>query len=207
MTLRQEDVQAAYEAGAAEYERTWLVGEIYPTSYWIRGMASALGLPLGEERLARLQEALESVAASDPPPMMKGARDMVLDLHAAGRPLGIVSDTGLTVGRVMRVILEQQGILHCFSGLAFSDEVGAVKPAAAPYLRAMEGMGTVPERTVHVGDLPHTDIIGAKALGMRAVQITGHTKVYDLEGRADAVVEDYAGLWRVFQEWGLLPAG
>ena len=46
-----------------------------------------------------------------------------------------------------------------------------MKPAAAPFQRAVELCGGDPQRWVHVGDGLDTDVAGAQACGMKAVWI------------------------------------
>ncbi len=43
------------------------------------------------------------------------------------------------------------------------------KPAAAPFKKALEGLGVEPERAVMVGDWAERDVVGAKTLGMITV--------------------------------------
>jgi len=201
--VSEEAVAAAYSDAAAAFDREWRAGRVYTTAAWLDGILADLGLGLPVADRAALLAALEEAMLGQPPAMVAGARDLLHELHAAGVRLGLISDTGLTVGRVMRKILAADDVLHCFQGLAFSDEVGTVKPARRPYEAALSAMGVAPDQAIHVGDLPFTDICGAKAMGMRAVLITGVSGLRD-DGLADAVVEDYAGLRRLFGKWSLL---
>jgi FMN phosphatase YigB (HAD superfamily) len=95
-------------------------------------------------------------------------------------------------------------MLDYFSGFAFSDEIGVTKPNEQAFRCALAGMQLPPERVVHIGDLPNTDICGAKAVGMKAILINGISGRRE-ECGADAVVSDYAALRQVLRAWGLLP--
>ena len=66
-------------------------------------------------------------------------------------------------------LLEDAGLLPCFDILAFSDEAGVRKPAAAIFRRVLEQAGTDPADAVHVGDDAVTDVAGARGIGMRAI--------------------------------------
>lgn len=202
-SVSEDEIRAAYVRGAEEFDREWRAGRAYTPAAWLRMILDDLRLDLAEPDLASLQQAMEEVMLSQPPPMAPGAKEVLLALHAAGIRLGLISDTGLTVGRVMRRILEGDSVLHCFQGLAFSDELGTVKPARLPYETALAGMGVPAARAIHVGDLPFTDICGAKVMGMRAVLITGVSGIAD-DGNADAVVADFSELRRLLADWGLL---
>ena len=84
-------------------------------------------------------------------------------LAAAGHVLGAITNGDFPV-----VELPLAGR---FAFIVHAEEVGELKPAAAPFLRAAELCGGDPQRWVHVGDSLETDIAGAQACGMKAVWI------------------------------------
>ncbi len=196
-------VRAAYERAAARFDEEWRSGRVYPPSQWLDDILAALGCPLPPARHALLLRQLEEAMLADPPRLLPGAAELLQDLHAQGIALGIVSDTGLTVGRVMREILRRCGLLSLFGGFSFSDEVGVTKPHPQAFITALRQMGLHPEQAVHVGDLPQTDIRGAKQIGMRAVLITAVTGACD-DGLADAIVRDHYELRALLCSWGFL---
>ncbi len=59
------------------------------------------------------------------------------------------------------------GMHNFFDCVVTAEDVGARKPAAAPFMKALEFLGTKPEETVMVGDWAERDIAGAKKLGIR----------------------------------------
>ncbi|KKU06576.1 MAG: HAD hydrolase, family IA, variant 1 [Candidatus Magasanikbacteria bacterium GW2011_GWA2_45_39] len=76
-----------------------------------------------------------------------------------------------------------------FSPLVATYEFGVVKPDPAPFLKVIEAAGVRPEESVYIGDREETDILGAKAVGMRTIMVWGESreadlsipKIYDLE--------------------------
>jgi putative hydrolase of the HAD superfamily len=56
-----------------------------------------------------------------------------------------------------------------FDGIVTSAQVGARKPAAAIFQRALSLLGVPPARAVHVGDSLHEDVEGARSAGIGAV--------------------------------------
>jgi len=159
---------------------------------------------LPERAFVSLQRKMEEAMLDAPPQLVPGAGPLIADLHASGIRLGIISDTGLTIGRVMRQILSREGLLRYFDGFSFSDELGVTKPHPLAFHNVLRQMRVAPHQAVHVGDLLQTDVRGAKGVGMRAVLITGITGCHDSEGEADAVVDDFAQLRFLFTSWGLL---
>ena len=203
--LPEERIVEVYDLGAERLEREWRAGRVYRPCEWLADTLQQLHVSMSEDACRLLQRNAEEAMLDDPPLLVAGAAALLADLHQGGIAIGLISDTGLTIGRVMRLILAQDGILPYFSGFAFSDEVGVTKPHRRAFECALGQMGLRPEEAVHVGDLPETDICGATAVGMRAVLVTGVSGRQD-DGHADAVVGGFAELRGLFREWGLLPA-
>jgi uncharacterized protein len=49
---------------------------------------------------------------------------------------------------------------------------GALKPLRGGFVAAQRALGTAPARTLVIGDQLFTDVLGAKAAGMRAIVVT-----------------------------------
>lgn len=131
-----------------------------------------------------------------PPHLCPGAAEAVRGLAARGIALGIVSNTGRTPGWALRRYLESHDLLRYFRAVSFSDEVGARKPEAEIFRRALAKLGPeagrAPADTAHVGDNPDADVEGARGVGMRAVHYTaGHRAA---AARADLILADLATL-------------
>jgi putative hydrolase of the HAD superfamily len=88
-------------------------------------------------------------------------------LRARGLALGVVSNFD---GRVVR-ILEGLGLEAWFASVTLSSRVGATKPAAAIFARALACHGIAAAHALHVGDSPVEDAEGARAAGLRAVLV------------------------------------
>lgn len=89
--------------------------------------------------------------------------------------LGRMRDRGLTLvvvsnsdGTAERS-LEAAGLRPYLSDVIDSAIVGYEKPDARIFEHALRHSGARPERTLHVGDLYHADVTGARAAGIHAV--------------------------------------
>jgi putative hydrolase of the HAD superfamily len=113
-----------------------------------------------------------------------GALEVLAQL-AAERPLGLVSNhtTAAQLRKVARLELEP-----FFAVVVTSEEVGAEKPDARVFARALEALGAQPSEAVMVGDDPECDARGARAHGLAAILTTEFRADGQLEGLADAVV-------------------
>jgi putative hydrolase of the HAD superfamily len=90
-------------------------------------------------------------------------------LRALGLKLVVVSNTNGT----LRALLERVGLAARVDLVVDSFEEGVEKPDPRLFRIALERAGACAEITVHVGDLYHVDVVGARAAGLRAVLLDG----------------------------------
>jgi HAD superfamily hydrolase (TIGR01549 family) len=83
--------------------------------------------------------------------------------RARGLTLVVVSNAN---GR-LRHLFDRLGLTDAFDVILDSDEWGVEKPDPRLFHIALEQAKADPRRTVHVGDLFHVDVAGARAAGLR----------------------------------------
>jgi len=86
-------------------------------------------------------------------------------LRAAGLRLVVVSNAN---GR-LRAAFDRIGLTPHVDDIIDSVEVGYEKPDPAIFRLALARVGAAPARAMHVGDIYHVDVVGARAAGLRAV--------------------------------------
>jgi putative hydrolase of the HAD superfamily len=131
-------------------------------------MLAKLKINLAADEVNAIADYFERTVLNDPPPLLADAQMVLRSLHASYK-IGLICDSGMSPGRVMRSVLAQHGILRYFNATVFSDEVGFTKPHSSVYQTALRQLGVVAHQALHVGDLLETDILGARAVGMRTV--------------------------------------
>ena len=104
-----------------------------------------------------------------PPPVAPEAYGVLEELRRRGYRLGMISNTGMTPGRLFRRYLAQHDLLDFFQTLTFSDEVRLAKPSMEMFHMTLEALGTSPEKAVHLGDHIQNDVLGANRAGMKSV--------------------------------------
>jgi putative hydrolase of the HAD superfamily len=104
---------------------------------------------------------------------VEGAEETLEALAHAGVRRGLICDTGMTPGRVVRRLLDQAGLAQHLEVFCFSDEVGEPKPGNQIFEKALAGLGVHPPEAIHVGDLRRTDVAGAHDVGMHAARFRG----------------------------------
>jgi putative hydrolase of the HAD superfamily len=86
-------------------------------------------------------------------------------LRRQGLKLAVVSNSNGTLLRCF----ERLGITACFDAVFDSHLEQLEKPDPRYFDRVLERVGSRPESTLHVGDLYHVDVAGARAAGIRPV--------------------------------------
>jgi putative hydrolase of the HAD superfamily len=86
-------------------------------------------------------------------------------LRSAGLKLVVVSNANGT----LCAKFDRLGLTEHIDWILDSCDFGVEKPDPQLFRIAMEQSGASPETTVHVGDLYHVDVVGARAAGLRAV--------------------------------------
>lgn len=137
--------------------RARLLFELVLARAGVTGPPEALGAAWEEIREHHRRHNLwESVPAEVP-----GALDR---LRAAGLTLAVVSNANGT----LRAHLARLGLAARFDQVLDSHEEGVEKPDPRIFRIALARCGARPETTLHVGDLYHVDVAGARAAGVHA---------------------------------------
>jgi len=171
--IEPEQMRAAYKLVWKYFDDLWAKQIAFGAAGGLREMLRYLNADLPKESFEPVLRYFEEAHQNLQP--LNGALEAVQKL-AEKYPLALISDTAWTPGRVLRQIFAQYEILDCFKILIFSGEVGKTKPHSEMFRLALDGLGAQPQECLHIGDLQHTDIAGAKAAGMRAAWI--HRPVY-----------------------------
>lgn len=190
----REQLRAAHSHAWEVFQRAWLdERRSLSTQRWISEMLVALDADLPEEEREALCGPLEEVFLSgsgETPLPVAGVLDVVPRLAQRFR-LGLISDVGLTPGRVLAELLRRDGLLACFQALTFSDVTGVTKPTPSAFLSTLERLQVAPAEAAHIGDLPETDLAGARGVGMRAVLFLGVSRRSEGRELAHACFERY----------------
>ncbi|MDX1650641.1 MAG: HAD-IA family hydrolase, partial [Myxococcota bacterium] len=138
---------------------------------YLRGVLARLPEPPEPEAAAALAAALTPVLRvpgradrlwSRLLPGVRGALDA---FRTMGLRLVVVSNADGSVERGLRAA----GVRAFFDAVVDSAHVGFEKPDPRIFTHALRGVGAEASRTLHVGDLYHADVEGARAAGLHAL--------------------------------------
>lgn len=109
--------------------------------------------------------------------VMPGVPDALARLQALGLRLVVVSNSDGTVEQS----LEDAGLRACMAHVVDSALAGYEKPDPRIFLHALAHTGARAERTLHVGDLYHADVVGAREAGVHALLLDPYDDWRDLD--------------------------
>ncbi len=184
-----ERLEQAYQRGQKAFVRVEKLGFSPSTSGILSVVLDDLRASLAPDVLQEVLRVWEEVLLDNPPPALDGAVWAVEQLHRRGLALALISDTGLTPGRVVRQILQAHGLLKMLRHCTFSNELGVTKRRRQAFMSTLAVLGVHPQEALHVGDTPETDILGARRVGMRAALLLQNTHRREGIPLADLVLE------------------
>jgi putative hydrolase of the HAD superfamily len=186
-TVKRESLAAAYSFALERFCDVWQNEHRYMTAEQrVSLMLSRLKMKLAEDEINAIADYFERTVLSNPPPLFADTYMVLKSLHNLYK-IGLICDSGMSPGRVMREVLAGYDILKYFGATVFSDEVGFTKPHPSVYRSALRQLGADAHRSMHVGDLLSTDVMGARAVGMKTIWIN-RKKV---QNRDRTIVPDY----------------
>lgn len=171
--VTEDQVRLAAQNAWTFFRQHWLELVRTPLTHeMVDHMWKELGIPEDEAGKGRVEEVFKYGILDHPPALLPGVKDALA--HLSERfVLGIVSDTAISPGAILKGVLEKHGVLAYFSHFSFSDETGVAKPHPKAYTTILDAAGVSPLNALHVGDIERTDIAGARDLGMYAILYAG----------------------------------
>ena len=156
---------AAFAAEIAYYLEHHLEGRDWSSLAQLRTRCAAVlrdALALPDLPPAAARQALLAAIRFEPYPDAASALD---ELRARGARTVVASNWDCSLGAV----LERAGLRTLVDDVVTSAEAGAPKPDRRLFEAALAAAGRGAEDAVHVGDSVDGDVIGARAVGIRAV--------------------------------------
>ncbi len=191
--VESETAGRAFNSAWQRHMDAWAAGAASGAIEVAHWALAELGLSPHGANLPALVQNFEEASHSSRVLALDGARNALGALSAAGIHLGLVCDTGLTPGHVVRHFLDAQGLLELLGSTIFSDEWSLPKPHPEVFHAALSELGVRASEALHIGDLKRTDVAGARAVGMVTVRLRARNDDTSAHAEADHVVDDYAG--------------
>jgi len=198
VSVARPALERAYDASGAYLASVWASHRDITGEEHVRAVLTAAdpALPqrLSPAILTALLDAYSRPALIVPPTVDPGALGALSVLRARGLILAVVSNTMRTPGATLRQLLAHYGLLPHFAHTTFSDQVAIRKPAPEIFWLTLKAVGGEAESAVHVGDDPVLDVRGARAAGMRVIQVGSRRSHRGAQAEPDGVIPGLAAL-------------
>jgi putative hydrolase of the HAD superfamily len=135
-----------------------------------------LNIMLPDIEIIKIEIEFEEIMLSDPPLLKIGVKDTLIELSKDYK-IGLISNTGITPGRVIKKVFQKYDILDYFKITLFSDETGFYKPNPIMFEPILKEFNCKPQNVIHIGDILETDIKGANDCNMFSIWINDSNAV------------------------------
>jgi len=131
---------------------------------------------LNNKQITNLGEIIDEIFLTYPPDIFEGTSDFLDYLIKNKFKIGIISNTGFNSPNAYKKLLRKNNIYY--DVLSLSNEIGIAKPNYKIFKLTLEKVKIEPSISIHIGDNPVADILGATNFGMDAILISksGRTK-------------------------------
>ena len=136
----------------------------------ILNVLNEIKVEISKADLDHLRQQFESLMLQDPPQLKDGVKKTLEELVSSYQ-IGLISNTGVTPGRILSKVLDDHDILDFFDVTVFSDESGFFKPHSKMFKIPLKKLKCKAQNAIHVGDMLETDIKGANDCKMHSVWI------------------------------------
>lgn len=204
LDLDEEGADRLLEEAWAKHEDAWKQIETFGPGRMAAYCLEANDIS-DDASIEELSRAFEEASLKSGVEAVEGTVEVLKELRSRDMGVGLVCDTGFSSGRVVRQLLEENGLAEHIQVFCFSDEVGVPKPGNEIFAKALAELGVRPPEACHVGDLKRTDIAGAHDIGMHAVRFKGVHDDKSSAAEAECVITTHAAILDCLGE--LTPAG
>ncbi|MFX1389567.1 MAG: HAD family hydrolase [Promethearchaeota archaeon] len=129
-----------------------------------------LNIELSKSEINEIKIKFEEMMIFDPPLLKIGVKETLRELSNAYK-IGLISNTGITPGRVIKKVFKKYDIEKYFEITIFSDEIGFYKPKPIMFETIINSFDCTPQNVIHIGDKLETDVKGASDCGMLTIWI------------------------------------
>ncbi len=127
---------------------------------------------LNNECVNKLSQAYVAPLFEVPPYLNPDVYEVLQKLRDHRVFIGLICNTGLSPGKVLRDLLADWNVVGFFDFMVFSDEVGIRKPDSGIFHLVAKKLKVQPSECVHVGDNLNSDVDGVKNAGFKAIHFS-----------------------------------
>lgn len=170
-----EAIQAALDASSMALSRMHDEGKDLDTGGRAELFRAQLEMHAGvstpDASIQELEDVITSMPLDIAPMLAPYAVETTMAIRQRGLGTALVCNAGFTTTPHLLPMLTHYGLAEHLDVMVFSDQEGFAKPDPRIFGKALGGLGLAARECAFVGDNPHTDIAGAQAVGLYAIQV------------------------------------
>jgi len=151
------------------------------------------------EEINTVGEILDKAFLDNPPNIFDGTLEFISFCRENDLKIGIISNTGFNSPKAYKQLLYANKIYYDI--ISLSNELGLAKPNKNIFKFTLNKLNIKPSNSIHIGDNPVADILGAINFGMDAILISQNNKVKPVNNKVFGVIDNINEAKKTIKTW------
>ena len=166
---------------------------------FIRRLDHNLNKKLTKSQIVYIGELIDRAFLEFPPIIFNGSLKLIEFCKKNQIKIGIISNTGFNSPKVYRNWLINEKIFY--DEIVLSNELGIAKPDKKIFYYTLDKLGIPPGNSIHFGDNPVADIMGANSIGISSVLISKNNSKNSINSNNFMTIDNISESVEVMKKW------
>ena len=166
---------------------------------FIRRLDHNLNKKLTKSQIVYIGELIDRAFLEFPPIIFNGSLKLIEFCKKNQIKIGIISNTGFNSPKVYRNWLINEKIFY--DEIVLSNELGIAKPDKKIFYYTLDKLGIPPGNSIHFGDNPVADIMGANSIGITSVLISKNNSKNSINSNNFMTIDNISESVEVLKKW------
>ena len=154
---------------------------------------------LTKAQIIYIGELIDRAFLEFPPIIFDGSLKLIEFCKKNQIKIGIISNTGFNSPMVYRNWLVNEKIFY--DEIVLSNELGMAKPDKKIFHYTLDKLSISPVNSIHFGDNPVADIMGANAIGITSVLISKNNSKNSIDSKNFMIIDNINESVKVMKKW------
>ncbi|NCG35134.1 MAG: HAD-IA family hydrolase [Dehalococcoidales bacterium] len=151
------------------------------------------------EEINTIGEIIDKAFLDNPPRIFDGTLEFISFCKENNLKIGIISNTGFNSPAAYKQLLFTNKIYY--DTISLSNELGLAKPDKNIFKFTLDKLNISPSNSIHIGDNPVADILGAINFGMDAILISQNNNVKPINNKVFSVIDNIKDAKKTLKTW------
>jgi FMN phosphatase YigB (HAD superfamily) len=151
------------------------------------------------DEINNIGEIIDKAFLDNPPNIFDGTYEFIDFCIENDLKIGIISNTGFNSPKAYKKLLSDNKVFY--DVISLSNELGLAKPHKNIFKFTLNKLNIKPFNSIHIGDNPVADILGAINFGMDAILVSKNNKVQPIDNRVFSVIDNIKLARRSIETW------